>query len=239
MNLGHLNDPFDICHLSFGISLYTLPQYSMPVQNIKKQEERGVYTIKLLQKVKPYIILLRKIPFVRMVTITGSASMDNCKKNDDIDLLIITKSKSLWMTRFFCVVLAKIMRLYGKYVCLNMFFDESDLIIPKQKQTIYIGHELLQMKPVINKNNTYERMILDNKWIYSLFPNTRSKSQNSKVKYQISFVARFMLHVKQLIDNIFRTLQLPLIRKNKTALLITPTQLWLFRRDFEKKLRKM
>jgi len=241
MNLGHLNDPFDICHLSFGISLYTLPQYSI---SINKQIKQCQISNVKFQKIRPYIKLLSYFPAIQMVGITGSASMGNCKKNDDIDLLIITKSKSLWMARFFCVVLAKLMRLYGKHVCLNLFFDESDLIVPKQKQTHYIGHELLQMKPVINKNNTYERMILDNKWICTLFPNSKKRRNYpvttfQKKKSQTTFLTSTISYILSYCEVAFKSIQLPIIQKNKTGLIITPTQLWLFKKDFEKKLRKM
>jgi len=233
MKIEHLNNTFNICYLIFDIPLYTLPQYSISIQ---KQMNKYQITNVKFQKIQPYIKLLSKIPLVIMIGITGSASMGNCKKNDDIDLCVITKSKSLWITRFICVVIAKMMNLYGKYICLNLFFDESDLTIPQQKQTIYIGHELLQMKPVVNKNNTYEQMLSKNKWIYSLFPNAYLKSQMLNVKCQMSYVTHFTLHVTQLIDNIFKILQLSIIRKNKTFLLITDTQLWLFKMDFEARL---
>ena len=79
-------------------------------------------------------------------------------------------------------------------------------------------------------------MLSKNKWIYSLFPNAYLKSQMLNVKCQMSYVTHFTLHVTQLIDNIFKILQLSIIRKNKTFLLITDTQLWLFKMDFEARL---
>ena len=34
-------------------------------------------------------------------------------------------------------------------VCLNLFFDESDLAVPKFKRSEYVAHEVLQMKPLV------------------------------------------------------------------------------------------
>ncbi len=49
-------------------------------------------------------------------------------------------------------------------VCLNLWLDESALAIPAGQRNLYTAHELAQMKPVINKDGTYERMMTKNAW---------------------------------------------------------------------------
>ena len=265
IKLDYQNNLIDYRPTTDDYSLYTLPQYSI---SMNKQMNKLQMTNDKLRLIQPYLRIISKFPMIRMIGITGSASMGNCKKNDDIDLCIITKSKSLWFTRFICVALAKMMNLYGKQVCLNLFFDEIDLTVPTQKQTQYIGHELLQMKPIINKDNTYERMLSTNSWIFSLFPNAKNilslrahgnfTNQISSVNSRSNPTTHRTFSVNGIasspakrdprndinllcafIERFFKSIQLPLIRKNKTALLITSTQLWLFKKDFEEKITRI
>ncbi len=213
-------------------SKYTLPQYSIP------------------RTIQTYLSILKWLPFVRFVGITGATAMTGYIPHDDVDLFIITKKDTLWTTRFFVVVLAKLLGIYGGVgVCLNLFFDEIDLTIPKIKQNSYIAHEILQMKPVIDKDNTYRILIEANTWIFSYFPNAQSRNakritQNVKrVEYNVKpkyrktlYDTRYTLH--EHVERIFKSIQLPVIKRNKTGFRITNHQLWLFRRDFENKLKR-
>jgi len=117
-------------------------------------------------------------------------------------------------------------------VCLNLFFDEKNLKVPRFKQTLFVGHEVLQMKPVINKNYTYERFLEANKWVFGLFPNS--------VPPVISSGARNLAKRNKLgdwLENLLKNLQLKLINQHKTTEIVTNTQLWFHPIDFEKKIK--
>jgi len=197
-----------------------------------------------LRQLKWYIQVLTWIRGVRFVGITGASALEGLRSNDDLDLCIVTAPRMLWTSRACVVIVAKLLAIHGKKgVCLNLFFDESDLVISKQKQNSYIAHELLQMKPIIDKNEIYKRFLSENKWIYGFFPNAQPRN-TKHVSCIIKTRRRSMLHVTcymlhALIDHLFKSLQLPLIYRNKTGFFISTTQLWLFKSDFEKKLRRM
>jgi predicted nucleotidyltransferase len=126
--------------------IYTLPQYSIPERN-KSKFKSQIKGKRIIRTVQIYLRILRTLPFVRFVGVTGSSAMGEIRKNDDYDLCIVTKHGLLWTTRFFTVIFAKLLRIHThKGVCLNLFFDESDLEIPKNKHNLYIGHELIQMR---------------------------------------------------------------------------------------------
>ena len=117
-------------------------------------------------------------------------------------------------------------------VCLNLFFDEKNLKVPRFKQTLFVGHEVLQMKPIINKNCTYERFLEANKWVFGLFPNS--------VPPVISSGARNLAKRNKLgdwLENLLKNLQLKLINQHKTTEIVTNTQLWFHPIDFEKKIK--
>ncbi|PIY68634.1 hypothetical protein COY90_04975 [Candidatus Roizmanbacteria bacterium CG_4_10_14_0_8_um_filter_39_9] len=227
---NHQSLNIKFCHLDFP--LYTLPQYSI---NTSVTIQRHIISNNKLALVYCYTKALSRIPLVKMVAITGSASVGNCTPKDDIDIMIIAKRGYLWISRFFTILLS-ILYNVRNLVCLNLFFDETDLTIPRNKQTPYVAHEILQMKPVIDKGQIYKRFISENRWVRKIYPNSlmsnykaqiTNQSQNSKYKYQII----------RLFEAILKQIQLAIIRKNKTSFMITDTQLWLFRRDFEKKIR--
>jgi len=198
----------------------TLPQYG--IQQEKQLEKRIGW----------YLALLKACPCVRFVGITGSSAVEGYKKGKDIDIFIIARHRLLWTTRFFSVLCAKLLSIRGREgVCLNLFFDEDDILIPQKKQNSYIGHELLQMKPIIDKGNFASKLLFINKWIYSYFPNAPKQTRSN-----ISSCTK--PSVLQGIDSFFKSIQISVIRRNKTGFLITDSQLWLFKSDFEKKLKR-
>ena len=147
---------------------YTLPQYPT---HFKNRATRQVVCQKKLIPVKCYTGILAKIPFIRFIGITGSASMGNTTPNDDVDIFIITSKNCLFIGRFFAILFSYIFNVRkGKNsVCLNLFFDECNLVIPKHKQTPYVAHEILQMKPVVNKGHVHERFLKANGWVLKYF----------------------------------------------------------------------
>ncbi len=131
-------------------------------------------------------------------------------------------------------------------VCLNLFFDESDLSVPDSKRSDYVGHEVLQMKPLIQKDNAYMMFIDANRWVFDIFPNAKkivnsqllivNRNQNQSINnQQLTISNKLGLFLEQL----FKSLQLHSIKKHTTTEIITNTQLWFHPEDFAKKLKKL
>jgi len=114
-----------------------------------------------------------------MVAVTGNLAMDNAGQDDDIDFLIITTKKRLWLTRlltnFLVELIANRRRPSDKEVkdkiCLNMFLDENNLKIPIKEQSLFTAHEICQLKPLWVKNQLYRRFIQENLWLQKFLPN--------------------------------------------------------------------
>jgi len=170
--------------------------------------------------------LLGSLPMVRYLGISGTVSMLNANEKDDIDIFIITQANCLFVTRFLAVLLTSLLgvrRRRGESrakdkLCLNLFFSEYDLRIPKRKQNLYVAHEIGQLWTVRNKENTYERFLAANRWINRYFPHFPIMS----VKAKRHFVAASWA------ERVLRTLQLWQINCHRTTEIITPTQLWFF-----------
>lgn len=119
--------------------------------------------------------IIAAIPWVKLVAITGALAMENADVNDDIDLMIVTAKNRLWLVRpigliiaglFFKVRRSNLSNLSNltNSLCLNLWLDESALAISPSQRNLYSAHELAQMKPIVNKNMTYERMVVENGW---------------------------------------------------------------------------
>lgn len=197
-----------------------------------------------LNKRKTLIQWLGRLPWVQFMGISGTVSMNNAQVDDDIDIFIITTKNRLWLARFLLIIMTSLLnvrrkphdRLFKDKLCLNLFFSEANLKIPDNKQNRYIGHEILQLLPMVNKNQTYENFQLQNQWVRKMFPNSekkdlRLKIQDSRSKNRNSVIGDWL-------ERILKSVQLNIITKHKTNEIITDTQLWFFPADFEKQLAK-
>jgi hypothetical protein len=120
------------------------------------------------------------IPGIRMIAITGSVAANDCRDTDDIDIMVVTKSNSLWIIRpFFLIFLSLFYKrrkrgmdsLVKNNFCVNLWLDESAITLSKTKRSLYTAHEVLQIIPLLNKDNIYERFITQNSWANKYFAN--------------------------------------------------------------------
>ena len=143
------------------------------------------YNQRKIDLAKNYASIIRFVPGIRFIALTGSVSMMNASEDDDIDFFIITKRNMLWIARFFVVLLVKFLGVKREYrnkmvrdkLCLNMFLDEDELNFPKRN--FYIAHEIAQMKVLYDGDAIYSRLINKNNWIKKFFPNIKNIYSNS------------------------------------------------------------
>ena len=83
-----------------------------------------------------------RLPFVRMVAVTGSLAVDNPAKQADIDYFIVTEPKRLWLTRLLIVSIVKAAEPFGITLCPNYFVSTNNLAI--KAQNLYTAREICQ-----------------------------------------------------------------------------------------------
>ncbi len=246
----------------YGIEKLQITNYELQSLLIRQAESK-----KKLERIQPFINVLSKFSQIKLIGLSGSMAMMNAVKNDDVDLFIITKHNRLFTGRLISLLLAQIIGVRRKRmaggklqaennkdkVCLNLFFDEAGLRVPKFKRNEYVAHEVLQMKPIINKNQAYERFLEANKWVYGIFPNAKITSSKSQItnkaqstidkrfkNWNLNIVWNLVLgtwnFVGDMVEWLLKQAQLVLINRHRTTEIITDTQLWFFPDDFEKKL---
>lgn len=125
--------------------------------------------------------ILSFIPTIKLIAVSGSLSQKNAKKEDDIDFFIITKSSTLWITRFFVNILL-IMTGYKRsredshgmnLICPNLFISEDELTLPLARRNLFSAREIAQLLTLFDRKNTYKKFLPANIWVKNYLPNTK------------------------------------------------------------------
>lgn len=183
--------------------------------------QKEVLSKKKIMKARRIARMLGSIPTIVGVGVSGSLSMLNAKEDDDIDLFIITKNRTLWVSRLLVtgmLVLTRNLRRFGSEqvkdsICTNMWVDEANMAFPKNRQNIYTAHEIVQMKMLFCKHNINNKFMNANMWIHKFLPNTRIPA----VRNDTSLSGIFF----QMIEPIARGIQLWYMKKHQTSETIT------------------
>ncbi len=151
----------------------------------------------IISENKPFIDVLTKIPWIKMIAITGSVANYDAKREEDIDLLFITEKDRLWITRGFVFLMLKVMGKLPKKenerkICPNIFIDESRMAWAKKKRNLYVAQNIISMQPLVWRDDTYFNFMEENKWIFKYFNNFKINfpGKNSKKIRRKSFLFR-------------------------------------------------
>lgn len=119
-------------------------------------------------KARFYARVLGHLPFVRMVAITGALAMDNSNERDDVDILLVTAPRRVWLARAMAVLLVYAGKLTPNTLCPNYVISEE--ILALEPRTVYVAHEFVQMVPLYGYE-VYQKMRAVNPWIAQMLPN--------------------------------------------------------------------
>jgi predicted nucleotidyltransferase len=125
--------------------------------------------------------MFKLLPWVKLVAVSGSVAGGSPKAEDDIDIVVITESHRVWLSR---LLLIAIFSLLGKRrrptddpakvnnkLCLNMWLTEDRLA--SEDRDIYVAHELMQLVPIVNRHQMLERYWAANEWVRKFLPNAQ------------------------------------------------------------------
>lgn len=132
--------------------------------------------------------LLQIAPFVRAVILTGSMTIGSTKESSDIDLLIVTKERRLYLARFFVTLLTTFTGLRrtpktknpaGKF-CLNYYLAADNLDIrPHTARCARFHRHIIR---VWDKDGICERIYRQNQWLRNFEPKIVDENQIAILK---------------------------------------------------------
>jgi hypothetical protein len=125
--------------------------------------------------------LLRFIPTIQAIFVTGSLAMSNSPPDDDIDLMIVTAPNTLWLTRLLVItVLTQKGLRRPPYlpehsspkvcdkICDNLYLDGDNLQLTTHN--LYTAHEILQAKCIFERSNIHSQFLKTNSWVGDYLP---------------------------------------------------------------------
>lgn len=125
---------------------------------------------RMLSYARVIAMMLKQVPFIRGVFITGSLSKYTAGRDSDIDFMIVTAQNRLWIVRSMLTLFRKIFLLGNKkYFCTNYYVTEKGFAI--ERRNLYAAIEVVTTKAVWNADlfTQYQR---SNSWTREFLPNT-------------------------------------------------------------------
>ncbi|MBI2600588.1 nucleotidyltransferase domain-containing protein [Candidatus Daviesbacteria bacterium] len=146
---------------------------------VKKRINREKQSQKYLFRAKIIAFVFKIIPWIKLVGVSGSLAVENAQKDSDIDLFIITSYKRMWLSRMLTIWITDFLgirrerenkqdEVLGK-VCLNLYIDQNNL--EQENKDLYTAHEVLQMRVLWQRENTYKKFLDVNSWVFEFLPN--------------------------------------------------------------------
>ena len=130
----------------------------------------------LLERDQGIVRLVSRMPFVRMVALSGSLAHLNAEGSADLDLFVITAPRRVW-----CVTLAVLVlsRLFGwrRRLCLNYVVSENTMkIVPED---LFTANQIIHLRPAYGRD-VFTRFWYTNQFVRNFYPNCRLKNDLEK-----------------------------------------------------------
>lgn len=172
----------------------------------------GKHEKKLWEKVWKHSYIFSKIPGVLCICVWNSLSMNAAHKDSDIDLFIIARKNRIWTVRILFTLLLffiwerKNARNHAWKFCLSFFITENALNFDTIaiENDIYLSYWIHNLKPIINREKTYERFMHTN------FPSQYESPSNKNIPTTF-FLSRFFWNI---IEYIYKWIFLPKTKKS-------------------------
>lgn len=160
---------------------------------VDTRKERYNYSLRKIKIAKLFANIFFLTPGVSSVCLVNSIGANNLRDGGDIDFLIITKSKRIWLSRFFCTGIAKLLnkrpnkKSKRDKICLSFYLSEDNLFLgglKLAKNDPYFNFWEKSILVLNDRRNAFARFVsVNNLENYYNFRN-----QDLKKKKKITFI---------------------------------------------------
>jgi hypothetical protein len=184
---------------------------------------REKISIGKLKKAKEIIKKLSLIPTIKLIGISGTLAMKNCRENDDIDIFIISEKGLAWTTRLLTATLLRLMGIYRDKnskmhkdkICLNLVLDRNNMSF--KSKDLFTAHEIVQLLPIFESDEMYGKFINANEWVKQFMPNVLTKNKADFHRNANLFNKLFIVICKLFfLEKVSKILQLSYMKKSIT-----------------------
>lgn len=138
---------------------------------LSTRRERHNHSLRKIKIARRFVELFKICPFVQSVLLVNSIGQNNMRDSGDIDFLIITAPRRLWLTRLFCTGIAKLSNSRPTKenkkdkICLSFYLSAEDMNLKEFEIADgdpYFFYWLRSLVLLYNKNGTFENFLADN-----------------------------------------------------------------------------
>lgn len=140
-----------------------------------------------LQSARRYTLLIRCLPFIRMVAVTGPLAVQSAEAPDDIDLFLMTAPGRVWLARALTIVVVRLAALFGVTLCPNYLIATDALEL--SERNLYTARELVQMQPLYGAA-WHHQFRKQNHWTLDYLPNAEIGAAPTLPLDRLPYLAR-------------------------------------------------
>jgi hypothetical protein len=148
---------------------------------------RNTASAHLWQQAKRYGALIERLPFVRLVAVTGALAVNNARAEDDIDLFILAQPGRLWTCRLVVLAIVKLAARQGTELCPNFLLSTDHLQLTAHN--LYVAHEVAQLVP-LSRGPWYDAFLGANAWVAGMLPNALPSTRHVEATARAPWVGR-------------------------------------------------
>ena len=121
----------------------------------------------LLNREQRVLSLLARMPFVRMVALSGSLAHLNAEGSADLDLFVITAPGRVWSVTLAMLVATRLLG-WRKRMCLNYVISERAL--PIEPADLFSANQIIHLRPIVG-HDVFARFLDANPFVKAFYPN--------------------------------------------------------------------
>ena len=164
---------------------------------IATRARREAVSRDLLERDQRILSLVSRMPFVRMVALSGSLAHLNAEGSADLDLFVITAPKRVWSVTLAVLMLSKLSG-WRKHLCLNYVVSERAMkIVPED---LFTANQIIHLRPVFG-DTVFERFVKANGFVRTHYPNFEL-GQGSKASMPQSLKASIPQSLKAFCERV-------------------------------------
>lgn len=134
---------------------------------IAQRARREEVSRRLLDELSRPLALVVRMPFVRMVALSGSLAHLNAEADADLDLFVVTRARRVWMVALTTVLLTRLLG-WRRRLCLNYIVSERAMWVAPAD--LFSANQIVHLRPVTGEA-VYRRFLEANRFVTRFYPN--------------------------------------------------------------------
>lgn len=134
---------------------------------LQTRTRREALSRDLLEREQRVLALVARMPFVRMVALSGSLAHLNAERSADLDLFVITHPGRVWSVTLSVLVISRLLG-WRKRMCLNYVISERAMAI--EPADLFAANQIIHLRPIVG-HEVFERFVSANPFVRTFYPN--------------------------------------------------------------------